>query len=89
MLNLKPIGPYKTSFLVALIWLILLVVFFNNYSAQVVGRFLGLVLLSAGITGAFAKRAKTAWNLLRYNAVFLLVLAAFFMLTSVGAAKPA
>jgi preprotein translocase subunit SecG len=89
MLNLKSLGPYQTSFLIGVVCFIVLLVFFRNASPTYIGQFLGVNLLAAGFTGAFAKRAKTPWTLSKFITVFVVLFFVLVVLIAVGSAKPA
>lgn len=60
----------------------------NNYAYNLLGQLFALTIVPAIITGFLARRAKTAWSMLKIAAVYVLVLVAVVILTIAGKIRP-
>jgi hypothetical protein len=60
----------------------------NANASNLFGQLFALTFIPAIITGFIARRAKTAWSTMKIAIVYLVVLAAMFVITVAGKIRP-
>jgi hypothetical protein len=85
------IQPYRKAFAWGGMWLAVLTVSFSlayaHFSAEGFGRFFGLTMLSALMTGFIAKRAKSPWSFVKIGLIYFAVAMALFLVSSIPAVQ--
>jgi len=89
-------GPFPKAFICAAIAFVatILVVLIawgppkNDYAYNLLGQLFALTVVPAIITGFIARRAKTAWSIMKIAFVYVLVLFAVVILMIAGKIRP-
>lgn len=89
MIIFQPLRPYRTAFIIGLVFLVgfclIFSLVYSTFSIEGFGRFFGITMLSSFVTGFQAKRSKAPWSSVKFMGVYILVILVVFLISSYGA----